>query len=1099
MAAAAASALGASAPKALAPADGPIVAGLDKLVNLEGVHDLFEAMRGAYGEDPAWKGLMSCDVVYLKDITTAIGVKDTSVGIFRKFSDGCSWCPTGAECFLSMKDLAYMKAQSAKAQRLTASLATTSNLIARAMRAESELKRARDEERKVDARYKDILEHSLAARKALQKELDETRERELHLLKELGKRSSIRTKAFSFFDWLFMAVVFFLFLHYTSAECVKPDFGCLVVNSNLPVPSLTFHDVMARCYNTFGNIVLSSQIDAARLREECEQSANKFLGTHIGDPAHKVWCENRLETLIPVECDSSEFLEIFTSNLNAFMVSVSQFYKTISYYKLDALVTFAFSAALATNKLKMVMVLPLLLVALYLNVPPITVTIASVIFQPLILPFVGFQLVFPNFLPYNLFVAWVWMVCQAFFSSDGVKLLVSVSTALVQVVFLAVWSISVIVLQQLSIPMVAQILLFVATLTVSVGVKFANSTITVVHPDGNTEKVSRVTLVRQSMAKRISQIKQSLTIRGVIPSGPNRFDSIVVVEGQGGSGVGWRFMNSIFTAGHVVQGSKFVTIKSESTQVKVKVKRVIDLFECVDTLVEIPLTKEFQHIKPLRLAKKVEDSYLQLCAFKPDMVEKASYQGWCTIDSGFIFNSFNTQFGNSGAPYVDSDGRLVGMHLGSQGVISQGVVLVDTLKTQFLAQQSQIDDQLMERIIEGTKVSHAAILTELDRMRTKVEEVALVSARVNQLESQLKDLYEFSSNSIKCLSDDIEKMVCAQLFDEINLQSVMEKISALPPTEKLAKLVEVFVEQKKKGKTKRTARGGKHALGKKYLSKAHFSRMRMLTEEEYNKMVEDGFSPDEIKEVVDQLREQAWQNYLIDNDIGEDDDLDWYDDMLEDERLNEEIDRRVEAALEDRGELAYQKIRRTFVDQALIHLITLKKGNWQTTKVECQPEREEAYKEQFQKAVKQEDLTEGTSYAIYSAGDATILIENKEIDHTEIKPVTTGAKTVQEYPKDARTTVATFDDNKKDIVKTKRTTEIVLEQRKKTCRTCGETRPHNHKMCRDRHTRRFCFWCGVVHSDVEGHSRDLKCPKCSAGFANLREMEQHAVTTCSKN
>ena len=117
----------------------------------------------------------------------------------------------------------------------------------------------------------------------------------------------------------------------------------------------------------------------------------------------------------------------------------------------------------------------------------------------------------------------------------------------------------------------------------------------------------------------------------------------------------------------------------------------------------------------------------------------------------------------------------------------------------------------------------------------------------------------------------------------------------------------MFVEQKKKGKTKKTARGGKHALGKKYLSKAHFSRMRMLTEEEYNKMVEDGFSPDEIKEVVDQLRDQAWQNYLIDNDIGEDDDLEWYDEMLEDERLNDEIDRRIEAALEDRGELAYQK------------------------------------------------------------------------------------------------------------------------------------------------------------------------------------------------
>ena len=93
-----------------------------------------------------------------------------------------------------------------------------------------------------------------------------------------------------------------------------------------------------------------------------------------------------------------------------------------------------------------------------------------------------------------------------------------------------------------------------------------------------------------------------------------------------------------------------------------------------------------------------------------------------------------------------------------------------------------------------------------------------------------------------------------------------------------------------------------------------------------------GFRLMKLKRLLTNWEIRHGKIILIDNDIGEDDDLEWYDEMLEDERLNDEIDRRIEAALEDRGELAYQKIRRTFVDQALIHLITLKKGNWQNHK-----------------------------------------------------------------------------------------------------------------------------------------------------------------------
>ena len=111
----------------------------------------------------------------------------------------------------------------------------------------------------------------------------------------------------------------------------------------------------------------------------------------------------------------------------------------------------------------------------------------------------------------------------------------------------------------------------------------------------------------------------------------------------------------------------------------------------------------------------------------------------------------------------------------------------------------------------------------------------------------------------------------------------------------------LIAEQKKKGKTKRTARGAKATMTKKYLSKGHFMKMKMLSEEEYQKLVDEGFTADEIKEVVNNLREQAWLEYCIDNDIDDEGAEDWYDQMLNDEAINDQIDREIEAKMEDEG------------------------------------------------------------------------------------------------------------------------------------------------------------------------------------------------------
>nr|WEY02619.1 RNA-dependent RNA polymerase [Goose astrovirus] len=305
-------------------------------------------------------------------------------------------------------------------------------------------------------------------------------------------------------------------------------------------------------------------------------------------------------------------------------------------------------------------------------------------------------------------------------------------------------------------------------------------------------------------------------------------------------------MNYICTAGHVVRGSDFVTVKSENICVRCKIWKEIEIFESVDTLVLIKLPKELQMVKPLKLAKEIVNDYLTLTTWDANFQNQISFQGWCTIDGNWISNTMNTAFGNSGAPYTNSDGRLVGMHLGTQGVISQGVVVKHILESNIMVQQSQhIDvDELMEKVIAGTKISHAEILKQLDELREKV----------SIMEGKMKNYDDFW-------------------------------------------LMQTILGQKKKGKTKKTVRGAKHLYTKKLLSKGHFMKMRMLTDEEYNRMIEEGFSADEIRDAVNHLREQAWLNYCIENDIDEDGVEDWYDEMIADDIANEEIDRKIEEAM----------------------------------------------------------------------------------------------------------------------------------------------------------------------------------------------------------
>nr|UYR25366.1 non-structural polyprotein [Goose astrovirus 1]UYR25369.1 non-structural polyprotein [Goose astrovirus 1] len=1071
-------------------------AGLDKIFSLQGVVECFDRMRVMYGDTPAWRKLMATDAIYIKDLKTAIGIHGTAFGLFMDAGDGnATWSDDAGAAIVTRNEAAALRAQQAKVFRLRSAQALNSSLTHTIM---EKTRLVKEKARELEDKNKEIVKLVESQKKLIghieEKHRDQIRQKneeignlKLKLVRAEIERDKIwnekqkieemltKSKAKKFCVgnvlWIVLAFFFFSFLATTQAAddnpnlgfyeydpdkmektCKRPEFGCLLVNGIVPVPTYDFETVMAKCYNMRGNFLMASAFNPRKIIESCAKSVGFFMDRKDYITNWR-WCERRLQTLVPAVCEEE-------SSLNKIWVQIyealEQSRDLISYvkaYNLDVWIIAIFSLMATGNKEKFLKMVPFVAIAWWFQLPTFLLTVAVNIFPTIVLPFVAFQVIFPDMLVITTFLMWMTLVLRAFFWNEGVNILVETSYSLLYVFTFIGWSFLMTLFTALALTVPLQILLFCVVISMSCGTRYAMSTITITHPDGTTEKTTRIAKVKRTVVDQVKKGFKQLRIRGVIPSSPIKSGSIVIIEGKNGSGTGWRFMNYICTAGHVVRGSDFVTVKSENICVRCKIWKEIEIFESVDTLVLIKLPKELQMVKPLKLAKEIVNDYLTLTTWDANFQNQISFQGWCTIDGNWISNTMNTAFGNSGAPYTNSDGRLVGMHLGTQGVISQGVVVKHILESNIMVQQSQhIDvDELMEKVIAGTKISHAEILKQLDELREKV----------SIMEGKMKNYDDFW-------------------------------------------LMQTILGQKKKGKTKKTVRGAKHLYTKKLLSKGHFMKMRMLTDEEYNRMIEEGFSADEIRDAVNHLREQAWLNYCIENDIDEDGVEDWYDEMIADDIANEEIDRKIEEAMEEENAFLAGQSRKTYIQQALLHIIRIKKDRVKTVKLETQAESAEKLTSMFEKAVSDQEIQEGTSVAILSNGEDVRVIENKEIDFKKIKMIPLDdEKTSELIKRDGCTKISTGEDNKKNILKEKTTVfeepkNQPLEQRKK-CNWCMNPKPHNYAACKRRNQKCFCVFCGIMHSENEGHTRPVECPSCKKGFKGVEGLEAHAIEGCPKN
>ena len=59
-------------------------------------------MRALYGETTAWKALMNCEAVYIKDVKTAFGANGTQIGFFfAETPTTPTWSPNAGDAILT--------------------------------------------------------------------------------------------------------------------------------------------------------------------------------------------------------------------------------------------------------------------------------------------------------------------------------------------------------------------------------------------------------------------------------------------------------------------------------------------------------------------------------------------------------------------------------------------------------------------------------------------------------------------------------------------------------------------------------------------------------------------------------------------------------------------------------------------------------------------------------------------------------------------------------------------------------------------------------------------------------------------------------------
>ncbi|UMO75848.1 MAG: ORF1a [Sichuan mamastrovirus 11] len=280
--------------------------------------------------------------------------------------------------------------------------------------------------------------------------------------------------------------------------------------------------------------------------------------------------------------------------------------------------------------------------------------------------------------------------------------------------------------------------------------------------------------------------------------------AVLRIETPDGIGTGFFCANYIVTAGHVVGQHKVVSACVGSAKYQASVVRHVENKDIA--LLKIP--QPLQNYPRLKIASKIETDWL--CVYSPDGEGAiiSSVMPGHQVEECLDYAT-PTRDGMSGAPVVNVDGRVMGVHLTNTGFTGGAQILT----------QADVTDPPKSTPTE-------------DKLRAELEDLK-------------KQLATFTQSSAHA---DIIGLIREAMAREMTiLRSELNK--------EIANLTQDHQDdfsQTKKGKTKK----GRGRI-KLRLAGAKKRRQRgpVFTEQEYQELLDQGLSPDEIRDMVDQLYE----------------------------------------------------------------------------------------------------------------------------------------------------------------------------------------------------------------------------------------------------
>nr|QRD99451.1 MAG: polyprotein 1a [Mamastrovirus 3] len=281
--------------------------------------------------------------------------------------------------------------------------------------------------------------------------------------------------------------------------------------------------------------------------------------------------------------------------------------------------------------------------------------------------------------------------------------------------------------------------------------------------------------------------------------------AVVRLETPDGIGTGFFCANYIVTAGHVLGPHKVASVCVGSSKSQATLARHVEGKDVA--LLKIP--PQLQNYPRLKIAPKIDPAWL--CVYSPDgegAIVQSVVPGHQVEDC--LDYATPTRDGMSGAPVVNPDGRVLGVHLTNTGYTGGAQIIT----------QTDVTDPPKSTPTE-------------DKLRAELEDLKRQLAGFKQSSTQediIGLIREAMAREMKILRSELNKELAGIT------QSQQDEFS-----------------QTKKGKTKRGR--GRIKLRLAGAKKRH-QRGPVFTEQEYQELLDQGLSPDEIRDMVDQLYEE---------------------------------------------------------------------------------------------------------------------------------------------------------------------------------------------------------------------------------------------------